>query len=237
MRRLDDEMSLGGYCAFVVHSQRDVLLAGLTPDLAHQAFHKVANERDASFVVKDAAAVVPLIQAAAENGARSHATYDNFTARFGYSCGPASPLPKQPAPETLARAIARGGTASVLFQNHQQGSSLGSSRAQERMAHVDAAAKVSQYFRETWIPKGHPPRPFSRDTYPSSHPTHPPIYPILTPTHSPNLPILPTNPFSHLPIPPSQLIPSHPTSHPSTHPSHCMVAGDGNGKRTEPSRA
>ena len=155
-RRLDEELCQGGYWAFVVHSQRDVLLAGLTPELARQAFLKVAHEREASFVVDDASDVVPLIRAAAEEGSKSHATYDNYTARFGYSCGPAPPLPPRPGSETLARAIARGGTACLLFRNHQHGNSLGSSRAHERKALVDEAAKVSEYFRKTWIPKGRP---------------------------------------------------------------------------------
>jgi hypothetical protein len=154
---LDQEMRDGGYCAFLIHSKTDVLMAGLEPDLAKKAFEKVAADRGATFVVAEARTMIPLIDAAAKRAASDHTIYDDFTTRFGYSTGQLSALGTRPSGEALARAVARGGPASLHFTNDvEEELTLGASRANFRQQMVDRAIEASDYFRTKWVPRGRP---------------------------------------------------------------------------------
>ena len=155
-RDLDCEMGNGGFGGFVIHTDRDVLLAGLSSDLARMAFQKVASERDASFVADEADKIAPLIRAAAEAAAGTFSIHDDFTARFGYSCGQVSALPTSASPDFLSCAIVRGGPCSVHFRNRGEGDSLGRSRAGLREELVESAKMSSDYFRDEWVKAGRP---------------------------------------------------------------------------------
>jgi hypothetical protein len=153
-RHLDSEMQTGGFWGFIIHSKRDVLLAGLNPDLAREAFLRVANVRGASSLVAEASQVAPLIQRGVQSEAATRT--EVYTTGFGYSCGQMADLGTRPSKEFLARAIARGGPASVHFRNRHLGApSLGSSRAGLRKELVKAAAKTSRDFAD-WDSKGRP---------------------------------------------------------------------------------
>ena len=149
-------MKNGGYCGFLIHTERDVLIAGLEPGLAQQCFRRVANDRDASFVITKASEMVPLIKAAAAERAKCFSIHDDFTTRFGYSTGQAGKLGTRPSAEFLSRAIARGGPCSLHFTNRGSGDSLGSDRAKLRQEMVEGACKTSAYFRNHWVPAGRP---------------------------------------------------------------------------------
>jgi len=157
-RMLDQEMERDGYWAFIVHTNRDAILCGLRADLAERSFRIEAAASEATFVVDEAAEMEELIRAAAESGAATFAIRDSFTTGYGYSTGQAGALSARPSPECLARAIQRGGPVNVHFRNRGdgKGSSLGSSRASLRLQLVDAAAKVSRYYREEWMVAGRP---------------------------------------------------------------------------------
>lgn len=149
-RFLDEEMRGGNFNGFIVHTSRDVLLAGLNPYLARKSFEQVAHEREASFVIEDVPLIAPLICGNATAAAGTFTHNDDFTAKFGYSCGQLSGLPTSPSAEFLARAIARGGPPMLQFANHSLGNSLGSTRAPLRMKLVQDAQEVSEDFR-TWV--------------------------------------------------------------------------------------
>ena len=148
---VDTRMWQGNFCAFIIHTERDVLLAGLRPDLASRAFHKMADSCEATFVSEEAPQMTDLITAAALRAASTHSIYDPYTAGYGYSCGQANGLNTRPSAEFLSRAIERGGPTSLHFRNHGEGGSIGSSRSALRRQMVDSAAKVSEYYRETWL--------------------------------------------------------------------------------------
>ena len=153
---VDEQMRQGNFCGFIVHTERDVILAGLRPDLASRAFHKVADSCGAAFVSEEAPRMTELITAAALRAASTHSIYDPYTAGYGYSCGQAQGLNTRPSAEFLSRAIVRGGPTSLHFRNHGEGSSIGSSRSALRRQMVDSAAKVSKYYRKTWLTNNRP---------------------------------------------------------------------------------
>ena len=152
---VDEKMSEKGACGFIIHTPRDVLIAGLNPQLARRSLMKVAEERGAMSVVTEAAEMVPLVQHAAERHAGDFSIHDDYTTRFGYSTGQVNALPTNPSAEFLSRAIMRGGPCSLHFLNRGEGDSLGASRAMLRQELVEGA-KDSEYYREEWLPKGRP---------------------------------------------------------------------------------
>ena len=100
---LDTLMSDGGYGGFCIHTDRDILLIGLNPELSAKTFKEVARIRKASWVVAEATEMVPFIQQAAKAQGGTHTIYDDYTTRFGYRCE-ASPSPSispSPSPSPL----------------------------------------------------------------------------------------------------------------------------------------
>ena len=152
---IDARMSEEGACGFIIHTARDVLMAGLNPQLARASLLKAAEQRGAMSVVTEAAEMVPLVQRAAERHASEFSIHDDYTTRFGYSTGQASGLPTKPSPEFLSRAIKRGGPCSLHFLNRGDGDSLGASRAQLRQELVEAASTKSKDMQE-WVAHGRP---------------------------------------------------------------------------------
>lgn len=153
-RYFDEELYSRDLWGFLVHSERDVLLAGLRPDLARRALEHVARERGAGFVLDDADALVDLIRKKAEGAASTFSVKDSYTTKFGYSTSQLSHLPTKPSAEFLSRAIARGGPANLHFRN-VRGGSLGGIRAKLRLQLSTAAEDVSAAFRE-WVAFGRP---------------------------------------------------------------------------------
>jgi hypothetical protein len=90
---MDDVLEKGGYVGYVVHSKRDVLLCGLTPNAAKQAFIKIATLRNATKVVEEAFRMMPLIRKRAGLQKGTFKTIDNYTMRFGYSMNQLRPCP------------------------------------------------------------------------------------------------------------------------------------------------
>jgi hypothetical protein len=152
---IDQQMRDGGFCGFLIHNKRDVLVTGLNADLCAATFAGGASERGASFVVTEASAMAPLIAASGKRAAASFTIYDDFTTRFGYSVGQLSALVTKPSGEFLSRAIARGGPASIHFRNNVESTTLGQSRADFRQELVESAMESSGDFRK-WVAKGRP---------------------------------------------------------------------------------
>ena len=89
-RALDDEMEAANLWGFIVCTERDVLLAGLTAALAADAFTATAERRGAQDVAANAPGMADLIRAAAEQAADTYAHQDAYTTGFGYSCAQAA---------------------------------------------------------------------------------------------------------------------------------------------------
>ena len=114
---LDVCMSETGYEGFCIHSDRDVLLCGLRKDLSQATFLEVARQRDSTWVVENANAMEGLIAASAKRLSTRFTIHDDYTTGFGYSTTQQNRVGTAAAPETLARAIARGGLTNLHFRN------------------------------------------------------------------------------------------------------------------------
>ena len=156
---LDARMCEGnGYDGFCIYSDRDVLLCGLRKDLARATFVEVARLREASSVLEEGEAMEALIRPSAKRLSARFTIEDDYTTGFGYSTAQLNALGTAAAPQTLARAIARGGLSNLHFRNVPRRTgeqSVGSSRAELKQMLQQKAREVSSAFRE-WEDAGRP---------------------------------------------------------------------------------
>ena len=133
-----------------MHSDRDVLLCGLSQDAAQIAFTKIAEQREATNVIDNSARMIPIITAKARKDKKTFLVEDDYTTRFGYSVNQVGPLRhRNYSTQYFQTCIARGGPAQQAFlQNrklHGQ-SNIITTRVNIHMKMVAEAKKVSGDF-------------------------------------------------------------------------------------------
>jgi hypothetical protein len=148
---IDEELAKGEYVGYVIHSERDVLLCGLSPNAAKQAFMKIASLRKATKVVEDASKMMPLIRERAGLQKGTFKTIDNYTMRFGYSMNQLGPCPtrKKISDNWIKKCYSRGGAAQQAFVKNDLLSgkaNIISTRASLRKSMVQSGEQVSEDF-------------------------------------------------------------------------------------------
>lgn len=146
---IDTELERRGYVGFCIHTERDVLLFGLSKNAAKLAFEKIANERNASNVIMDAPAMIPLIANKAKNGSKIFKIEDDYTTPFGYSLNQLGPLKskKRHSENRIQSSIACGGPAQQAFVKQTDiDANVINIRAELRLRMVALAEKVSSDF-------------------------------------------------------------------------------------------
>ena len=78
---LDSTMEHSDSIGFCIHTERDVVLAGLRADLAEKSFRAAAEERGATHIIEQAEGMIPLIAFQAKKKAGTFVVNDGYTTR------------------------------------------------------------------------------------------------------------------------------------------------------------
>ena len=150
---MDEYMRAGGFYCFCIHSERDVLLCGLSEEGCAATFKQAARQRDAMHIIESATDMIEKVRAKAQVKAGTFKITDDYTTRFGYSTQQLGPISTCDSALFLARTIARGGAPALQFRNLVacDEETIGSSRAALREQMVEGGKRSSDYFRDVWV--------------------------------------------------------------------------------------